>query len=167
MNDLKQAAITAVVLALPAILTALTALLVAALRAAQKKLEAEAGASKLAQVADRATMLAETIVRELEATLRPQLAKDAEDGQLTDEEAQQLKAEAMKQLRASLGEHGLAELEATLKLAGGSIGNFLAGLIEKVVSGMKLEQAQGAALVRNVTAAAVGPTVPTVPAPAK
>ncbi|QQR48532.1 hypothetical protein JKA73_11015 [Myxococcus xanthus] len=124
--------------------TALAALLAAELTGLTNKLQAQAEdsklkgeESKLAAVGHRAAALAEGIVRDIEVTLKPELEAAAADGVLTQAELQQLKATALDRLKTSLGERGLAELQAVLKLFAGSVGAHLSGLIEAALDRMK------------------------------
>ncbi|NBD09253.1 hypothetical protein [Corallococcus silvisoli] len=144
---IQSVLVAAAVSAVPIIATALATLIAAALLALTKKLNAQAGDSKLAQVGARVSMLAESTVRELEVTLRPKLEAAAADGVLTAEELAMLKATALAQLKASLGEHGLKELQAVLGLTAGSIGTFLGGLIEAAVDRMKAGKATPTATI--------------------
>ncbi|MFP2910241.1 hypothetical protein ACLESD_35420 [Pyxidicoccus sp. 3LFB2] len=80
---LQSLLMSAAVAVTPVVATALAGLVAAALMALTKKLQAHAGESKLAQVATRASMLAEGIVRDLKVTLKPKLEEASADGVLT------------------------------------------------------------------------------------
>ncbi|QSQ24872.1 hypothetical protein JY651_08000 [Pyxidicoccus parkwayensis] len=142
---LQSLLMSAAVAVVPVVATALAGLIAAALVALTKKLQAQAGESKLAQVATRASMLAEGIVRDLEVTLKPTLEAAASDGVLTAVELQHIKATALEQLKASLGQRGLAELQQVLQLSAGSVGTFLSGLIEAALDRMKSARAPATA----------------------
>lgn len=129
--------IAAAVHVVPIVATALAALLVAGLTGLTQKLQAQAEESKLAAVGHRAAALAEGIVRDIEVTMKPELEAAAADGVLTQAELQHLKATALERLKTSLGERGLAELQAVLKLSAGSLGTYLSGLIEAALDRMK------------------------------
>lgn len=136
---------------LPFVLVGLVAALVWALTAWRKKLEVQAGDSRLAQVGARLLLLAETIVRDLEVTLKPSLKEKTADGVLTPAEMKQLKDEALKQLKDSLGEHGMAELRAILQVSAGSLGVILSGIIEKALDLMKVTKAAAKPVTPVVT----------------
>jgi len=142
---LQSLLMSAAVAVTPVVATALAGLIAAALVALTKKLQAQAGESKLAQVATRASMLAEGIVRDLEVTLRPKLEAASADGILTAAELQHIKATALEQLKTSLGQRGVAELQEVLKLTAGSVGTFLSGLIEAALDRMKASRAAATA----------------------
>ncbi|WP_163998701.1 hypothetical protein [Pyxidicoccus caerfyrddinensis] len=150
---LKSIILSAAVTATPVLATALAGLVAAALVALTKKLHAQAGESKLAQVATRASMLAEGVVRDIEVTLKPKLEAASADGTLSDAELQSIKAAALEQLKASLGQRGLAELQQVLQLTAGSVGTFLSGLIEAALDRMKASRAP--ALADEVVSAAL------------
>ncbi|MBJ6762813.1 hypothetical protein JGU66_18775 [Myxococcaceae bacterium JPH2] len=137
-----SALVGAVVQALPVVCTALAGLIAAALYALTRMLSAQGTESKLAQVLSRASTLAEAVVREVQVTLRAELEKAAADGVLTTDELAKIKAAAVAQLKASLGEHGLKELQDVLRLTAGNIGVYLGGLIEAAVDRMKASGAK-------------------------
>ncbi|QSQ19306.1 hypothetical protein JY651_28670 [Pyxidicoccus parkwayensis] len=143
--SLKSIILSAIVTATPVVATALAGLVAAALLALTRKLQAQAGESKLAQVGARASMVAEAIVRDVEVTLKPKLEAAASDGVLTPDELKKLKDEALAELKRSLGERGLAELQDVLKLTAGSVGTFLSGLIEAALDRMKASRAPATA----------------------
>ncbi|CAM4465564.1 hypothetical protein [Corallococcus exiguus] len=171
-TSIQTVLMSAAVTAVPIVAAALATLISAALYALTKKLNAQAGDSKLAQVGARVSMLAESTVRELEVTMRPKLEAAAADGVLTAEELAKIKTEALTQLKASLGEHGLKELQAVLGLTAGSIGTFLGGLIEAAVDRMKAGKATPSTTIAEevVSAAqalgAIGSTAALAPATA-
>lgn len=142
---------------LPFVLAGLVGVLVWALGAWRKKLQVQAGESRLAQVGARLLLVAEGIVRDLEVTLKPKLKEASADGVLSREELASIKAEALKQLRDSLGEHGMAELRAVLQVTAGGLGPFLSGIIEKALDLMKVTKA--AAKRGAAPAVTVGTTV--------
>lgn len=142
---LQSLLMSAAVAVVPVVATALAGLIAAALVALTKKLQAQAGESKLAQVGARASMLAEAVVRDIEVTLKPKLEQAVSDGVLTSAELKQLKDEALAELKRSLGERGLAELQQVLHLTAGSVGTFLSGLIEAALDRMKASRAPATA----------------------
>ncbi|NTX59546.1 hypothetical protein HUA74_02615 [Myxococcus sp. CA051A] len=132
---------SAVVEVVPVLFAAVAALAVAWLSGLREKLQAQAKESKLAAIGARATMLAESVVRDMEVTLKAELEAAAADGKLTTAELQHIKAKAMEQLRASLGVHGLAALQHALGLTDGMVGTFLSGLIEAALDRVKASRA--------------------------
>jgi hypothetical protein len=92
MDALRNALLSALVAATLVLITALAGLVAAALVALTRRLSAQAGESTLSQVAARASMVAEAVVRDLEVMLRPQLVAATADGDLTPAEWAKLKA---------------------------------------------------------------------------
>lgn len=129
---------------LPFVLAGLVVALVWVLAAWRQKLQVQAGESRLAQVGARILLVAEGIVRDLEVTLKPKLKEATADGVLTRAELELLKSEALKQLKDSLGEHGLSELREVLQVATGSLGVMLSGIIETALDRMKAGKASSA-----------------------
>lgn len=97
-------------------------------------LGAMSGESKAAAVAARALHFAELVASDLEATVKPQLVKDLEDGKLSPEEGAKLKAMAMERLKLLMGQHGLEELRAVLGIVAPQLDAYLSGVIEKAVA---------------------------------
>ncbi|WP_164020857.1 hypothetical protein [Pyxidicoccus trucidator] len=151
--SLKSILMSAEVSVTPVVATALAGLLATALLALTKKLQAQAGESKLSQVGARVSMVAEGVVRDIEVTLKPKLEAAVADGVLAPAELKQLKDEALAELKRSLGEHGLAELQQVLQLTSGSVDTFLSGLIEAALDRMKASRAP--ALADEVVSAAL------------
>ncbi|MFY2557217.1 hypothetical protein ACN469_06265 [Corallococcus terminator] len=137
----------------PVLATALAALIVSGLTGLTRKLQAQAGESRLALVASHASLLAEGIVRDIEVTMKPKLEAAAADGELTAAEFQQLTDEALQRLVKSLGKRGLAELQQVLQLTAGSVGSSLSGLIEAALDKMKADH--GGSTVDEVMTAAL------------
>ncbi|WP_426730255.1 hypothetical protein [Myxococcus faecalis] len=167
--SLSSILLAGAVQAVPVLFTALAGLIAAALLALTRKLNAQAGESKLAAIFARATSLSEAVVRDIEVTLKPLLAAKVADGVLTKAELDELKAAALAKLKESLGANGLAELQQVLKLSAGSVGTFLSGLIEAALDRMKASKVSGPTFV-DVTslgalgsAAALAPVVAAVP----
>jgi hypothetical protein len=151
------------VYAVPLALTAVAAALAWALAALAKKLQAQATESKLAAVGARLALLADAVVRDVEATLKPELRAAVADGVLTQEELKKLKQAAFNRLKIILTERGMTEAAAVLAVAAPGLSFVLGGYIERAVAGLRQEKAvDAAALVRQVTAAGVGPTLPLV-----
>ncbi|MFP2961847.1 hypothetical protein ACLEPN_29640 [Myxococcus sp. 1LA] len=139
----------------PIVAAALAALLVAGLTGLTNKLKAQAEGSRLAAVGERATLVALSVVRDLEVTMKPKLEAAAADGVLTQAEFKQLKDEALARLKESLGEHGLRELQEVLKLAPGKLGEFLSGLIEDALDRMKASRGIVTTTAEDVISAAL------------
>lgn len=72
--------------------------------------------------------LVDAIVRDLEVTMRPTLAKAFADGRLTPEEGALIKAEALKQVTSKLPAEMLKLLEGTL---GAAVQTWLSGQVER------------------------------------
>ncbi|WP_426747236.1 hypothetical protein VZQ01_06745 [Myxococcus faecalis] len=132
---------SAAVEVVPVVFAAIAALAVAWLSGLKGKLQAEAEESRLAAFGARAAQLAESVVRDMEVTLKAELVAASADGQLTKEELQRIKAKALEQLKASLGAHGLAALQQVLGLTGSAVGTYLSGLIEAALDKVKANKA--------------------------
>lgn len=90
---------------------------------------------------EQARALAEAVVADVAATVRPQLEKALEDHVLTEEERKQLRDAAWTRFTASLGEHGKAQLGAALGLAGDGLKVYVMGLVEQSVLKRKATEA--------------------------
>lgn len=89
---------------------------------------AKAQTSKAFAVAASTYELVRAVVEHVERHLRPELQKRLADGHLTSQEADELKALAMKLTKEALGEHGVAKLQAVF---GGGVDLLLSGWIER------------------------------------
>jgi hypothetical protein len=118
---------------LPILFSALATLSAWALAQLAKKLGAQAAHSKAAAIAARLTHLAETIVADLEATLKPELAKATADGKLDKAEILRLRDVALQRLKALAGERGLLELQGILGIAAPQVDGYLQGILERAV----------------------------------
>lgn len=116
----------------------LTAVLLPLLR---KWLASKAETSVLAKAALKAEEVASSVVAQINAVLKPKLAKAAEDGVITEAEAAQMKSEALAQVRSLLGPK---LLELLAKLFGGpaNVDTYLGGKIEQAVLGAKVAAAK-------------------------
>ena len=126
---------------IPVGLTALTGVLVAAFAALRTYLlslasrhdataNAIASAHAGAQVADTVA----AIVQYVETNVRPAYARVAADGKLTPEEAEDLRAEALRLLKEALGQQGPELAEQLLGIAKPMFDAWLAALLEKAAS---------------------------------
>ena len=104
-------------------------------------LNSKAGESKLAAVAARISHLAEGVVADLEATLKPELVEATKDGVLTKAEITRLREVALARLKQLAGERGLAELQLVLGLVPTQVDSYLTGVIEKAVDRLPPSQA--------------------------
>lgn len=123
------------------LLPVLGALLTAALARLVAYLGAKATESRGALVAAKLAGAAQSVVAELNATLRPQLEAALADGVLTVAEKQQLKAAALEQLKTRLPKDLLA---AASGIFGGFLDTYLGGLVERAVNEQKATAALGA-----------------------
>lgn len=121
----------------PAIFTALAALItwggarLIALINAKTKNETVAG------VLSRLTATVQTVVLDLNGTLKAEYMKAAADGVITDAEKRALKATAVQKIREHLGAKGLAEVVTVLGLNGALVDDFLGSHVEAAVEGLK------------------------------
>lgn len=134
MTDLQGVWVNLVPLAVTAALTALGAFFLFLSR----KVVTDGNASKVLLVVGRVWHLAGIVVQELNAQMKPALQAAAGDGKLTGVEIAALRTEALTRLKALAGEHGLRELQDTLKLAAPTLDAYLMGLIETKVVDAKV-----------------------------
>ncbi|MBZ4402429.1 hypothetical protein [Myxococcus sp. AS-1-15] len=144
----------------PILFAAVVAVITSRLTGLTQRFQAQADSSKLAAVGARVTALAESIVRDVEVTLKPKLVAATADGVLTPAEFKQLKDAALDQLLKSLGERGLAELQEVFQLTASNVGTFLSSLIESALDRMKSVKASAktsvTALVDPTALGAIG-----------
>lgn len=134
--DVKSALLSAFIqYVLPVLATGLSALLAWVFVQLGKKYGADATGSKKSQVLNHLFTLAQSVVADLEATLKPQLLAATADGVLTPVEVGLLRDSALNRLKFLAGEKGLAEAQFLLGMTGGALEGFLMGLIEKAVDG--------------------------------
>jgi len=100
--------------------------------------------------------LAVAIVRDVEATVKPEAQRLTADGRLSPDEARRLRDLAMARLKTSLGERGREQLGSVLGLAGVAVEGFLAGKVESAVAAVK-QGPVSAAVDWAAVAAKVGP----------
>lgn len=127
----------------PLLLTAITAGLTWLLTWAGTYFKVRAASSKLAGIMVRVDELALAIVHDLESGLKAELERARADGVITPEEGRILKEAALKRLKTSLGEHGLAALQAALGLAAGPLETFLSGKLEAGVAAVSAQSRVG------------------------
>lgn len=115
----------------------------------------KAAASKMAKVALQVEHLAEIVVTDLEATMRPLIASAAGDGVLTPDEGAKLKQAAMARLLSLLQENGVAEIKEAFGLFAPQVDIYLSGAIEKAVAALG-----GSSSSTAVAVATAAPAVP-------
>lgn len=126
---------------LPPLVPLLGALVTWALAKLVAFLDAKAKESKAALVAAKLTGAAQSVVAELNATLRPQLEAALADGALTDAEKKQLKDAALNTLKTKLPTSLMASASS---IFGGFLDTYLSGAIERAVLDQKATAAIGA-----------------------
>jgi hypothetical protein len=124
--------------ALPPLLVALFGFVMWALAQLATWLRSREAESKLFRLTATVTDLSRSIVAELNATLRPQLAAALADGVLTDVEKAQLKSTALDVLKNKLPE-GLRTLAT--QFFGTAVDAWLGGHIERAVVAQALPKA--------------------------
>lgn len=135
----------------PALVTVLGPLAIWALGQLAAFLRAKASESKVFGVLSVVTEAANSVVAELNVTLKPQLQAALADGVLTDAEKKQLKEAALLVLKTKLP---AATLQSAQGLFGPMLDTWLGGLVERAVQEQKpktLEEA--AAILRTAPAA--------------
>jgi hypothetical protein len=135
----------------PALVTVLGPLAIWALGQLAAFLRAKASESKVFGVLSVVTEAANSVVAELNVTLKPQLQAALADGVLTDAEKKQLKEAALVVLKTKLP---AATLQSAQGLFGPMLDTWLGGLVERAVQEQKprtLEEA--AAILRTAPAA--------------
>jgi hypothetical protein len=121
--------------ALPTVLTALGGVATAAMVKLTSWLHSKEQESKLARVTAVVADTAQSVVAELDATLRPQLEAAMADGVLTDAESQKLKSAALEILKNKLPAN-ITNLAT--KFFGAAVDTWIAGHIERAVNDVKL-----------------------------
>lgn len=134
MNDLTGIWVNAVPMAITWALLALVAFFFMVSR----KVATDGKASKVMLVVGRFAHFAGIVVQELNAQMKPALRAAVGDGKLTSAEVAALRGEALSRLKALAGEHGLKELQDTLKLSAPVLDRYLTGLIEAKVAEAKV-----------------------------
>lgn len=105
------------------------------LTGAKKWLDAKKSTSMLAALGARVAHIASGVVADLEATVRPELAKATQDGYLTKEEVLELRTMALTRLKTQLGTAFLDQLGQVL--AGpAAVEPYLQGQLEMAVDGL-------------------------------
>lgn len=126
----------------PALITVLGPLVIWALSQLAAFLKAKSAESKVLGVLSVVTEAANSVVAELNATLKPQLQAALADGVLTQAEKDQLKKAALDVLKTKLPSATLASAQG---LFGPMLDTWLGGLVERAVVDQKpvktLEQA--------------------------
>lgn len=85
--------------------------------------------------------LAEIVVTDIEATMRPLIKEVTDDGHIKPEEAERLKKIAMDRLVALAKERGFSEAQKLLEAMAPSITPFLSGIVERAVAALPKPQA--------------------------
>lgn len=93
-------------------------------------LGARAKDSKLNAALVRLTVAVDSIVHDLEATLKPKLAAATADGVLTTAEISNLRTVALTRLKDDMGSEGLKALRDCMGIFAPSLDTFLLGFIE-------------------------------------
>lgn len=104
---------------------------------ASRWLSAKGKASKAAAVVSSSYELVRAVVEHVERHIRPEVVKALEDGQLTQVEADALKAKALELAKEAIGQQGLAKLRG---LFGDKVDLVLSGWIEKALRETRVEQ---------------------------
>lgn len=116
----------------------LAPLLLAALAKLVTYLHSKEKESKLAMIGGVVADAAQSVVAELNATLKPQLLKALEDGKLTDVEKAQLKEAALTALKTKLPAATMAGASA---IFGPLVDQWLGGMVERAVTAQKPPEA--------------------------
>lgn len=124
--------------AAPPLFTAIAGLGVVLLMRLQKKLAAEEKQTVWTSLANRTTHFVEVVVRDLQATLRPEIEQAVADGVVTADEFKSLRKVAIERVKVMLGEHGLKELGAFV--GEGAVDSYLGSLVESVLPSVKLAE---------------------------
>ena len=95
----------------------------------------------------RVGIFVETTVRSLEQTVVGELKRVSDDGVITAEEATQVKAAALANVKSLLGEKGLKELMRILGLNEGGVDKFLGDQVEAMVQRIQAAKAPVTAVV--------------------
>lgn len=126
--------------AIAALITALLGMLTMKLKGDAMKAKAEGKNTVWLDLASRASHLTQLVVTDIQNTLRPMLLTAGKDGKISKEEGEEMRAEAIKRVKAMLGEHGMKEL-------GGFVGDlnvdqYIGSLVESALGEVKVIKAQ-------------------------
>lgn len=99
-----------------------------------KLLAVRAKESKFFAVAAQVAHLAEIVVAEVDAVVRPKLVAALADGKVTQAEAEELKKVALAKLKELLAQRGMKELKGVIGIFMPSVDTYLSGAIEKAVA---------------------------------
>jgi hypothetical protein len=102
-------------------------------------LKSKTDASKTMLALSQLAYLAELVVADVEATLRPLVKEFSADGQMAPEEAAKLKAAAVERLKALAKERGFLEAQKLLEAMAPSLAPFLSGIVERAVAALPRE----------------------------
>lgn len=145
---------------LPVLFTGLAMLLGWALTSLATWLQSRSENSKIAGASSKLVLLTDTIVADLEATMKPVLKAATADGMLTKTEIDTLRATALQRLKEMAGEKGMEAVKDILGVAAPKLEEFLTGLIEMAVARVPREST-----VPGVPVVPVAPIRPTVIVP--
>lgn len=126
----------AIIGVIPSVVVAVAGVVIAALLSLRRRLEAQTQESRQATVSNRTQLLADGIVRDLEAGMKAEL-RAATDGPLTTDNYHALKEAALVRLRESLAARGLLELQQTLCVSQEGLAIYLSGAVEAAVAKVK------------------------------
>lgn len=152
------------------LLTVLTLAVTIAAGMVSKWLNAKAETSKLATVGFQVWEGATSIVAHLETTLRARLGDALKDGKLSAAEKDSIKKEAMRELKAWLGEDGLARLMKVFGASEAAMDTYLSGVIERTLgvqraSGTLPVPTAGVLPINKLGPPPPGATAPLIPRP--
>lgn len=92
---------------------------------------------QIAGILSRLTSAVQTVVLDVNGTVRADVVAASADGKITSDEAAKIKAHALARVKEHLGVRGLAELTSILGIAPTTIDSFLGSHLEAALEGSK------------------------------
>ena len=167
--DAKSALLSAFLqYVIPVLATALFLVLKWALLKWSQKLATEDQTTKAVQYWGKLNAIAQTVVLDVEKTVKPALLEATKDGELSKDDYAKLKQSALDALKLYMGESAGKDITGLLGIAAPDVEKFLGGVIESAVS--KVPVIIGESRVTNTASNGVVITDPlnnTKPAEAK
>lgn len=85
----------------------------------------------------RLTAAVQTVVLDVNGTIKAEMVKAAEDGKITDDEKAEIKDRALSRLKTHIGLKGLAEIVEILGVSSNLVDTFLGSHLEAAIEGSK------------------------------
>jgi hypothetical protein len=143
-----------------ALYSLLAAVATAALAVGAMWLHSRAKTSRWLLLMEQLWAVAQAVVADVEAKIRPTLKSALADGKLDASDRAKIQAEAIRLFKDAIGTHGLEQLKKSM--GGGNVEVFLAGLLERALKAFKAPVVT-APVVQTPPTVMLGRTPATVP----